>query len=72
MDPLMSPFSMGTTPLHHPDEDLTNFHQQNQTNVYHNMMNPPKQMAHTYSPSMMSMQPPTPVSSFFFQPAQVV
>lgn len=34
MDNLMSPYSnlsMGTTPLHHPDEDLT-FHQN--TNVY--------------------------------------
>jgi hypothetical protein len=67
MDPLMSPFSMGTTtPLHHPDEDLTNFHQQNQNNVYHNpmnpMMNPPKQMTpHNAYPPMMS-QPPTPVS----------
>lgn len=32
----MSPYSnlsMGTTPLHHPDEDLTNFHHTN-TNVY--------------------------------------
>lgn len=64
----MSPFSMQTTPLHHPDEDLTNFHQQNQTNVYHNpmnpMMNPPKQMAHSYAPSLMMPQPPTPVSTF--------
>lgn len=65
MDPLMSPFSMGTTtPLHHPDEDLTNFHQQNQTNVYHNLMNPPRQMAHTYPPSLTMSQPATPVSIF--------
>jgi hypothetical protein len=67
MDPLMSPFSMGTTtPLHHPDEDLTNFNHNNQTNqVYHSMMNPPKQMAqHTNYPSLMMPQPPTPVSYF--------
>lgn len=72
MDPLMSPFSMGTTtPLHHPDEELTNFHQQNQTtNVYtnmnvHNMMNPPKQQlaSHAYAPSLMMPQPATPVSA---------
>lgn len=67
MDPLMSPFStLGTTPLHHPDEDLQNFSNQNQVNnVYHSMMNPPKQMSHTYAPapSLMSLQqPPTPVS----------
>jgi hypothetical protein len=68
MDQLMSPFSMGTTtPLHHPDEDLTNFNQQNQAmnpNVYapNPMMNPPKQMSHTYAPSLMMQQPPTPVS----------
>jgi len=53
-----------TTPLHHPDEDLTNFHQQNQTNVYHNMMNPPRQMAHTYPPSLTMPQPATPQSHF--------
>ncbi|CRL00398.1 CLUMA_CG013665, isoform A [Clunio marinus] len=70
MDPLMSPFSMGTTtPLHHPDEDLTNFHQQNQNNVYHGIMNPPKQMAHSsygsqMAPSLMMPQPPTPQSHF--------
>ena len=67
MDPLMSPFSMGTTtPLHHPDEDLASFSHQNQ-NVYHNpmnpMMNPPKQMTpHNSYPSLMMGQPPTPVS----------
>lgn len=60
MENLMSPFSMGTTPLHHPDEELTNFSQQNQSNVYHNIMNPPKQMA-SYAPSLMMPQPPTPV-----------
>lgn len=64
MDPLMSPFSMGTTPLHHPDEDLQNFSNQNSNNVYANLMNPPKQMTHSYGSSMMSLgQPPTPVSS---------
>jgi hypothetical protein len=69
MDQLMSPFSMGTTtPLHHPDEDLTNFNQQNQTinpNVYAPnpmQMNPPKQISHSFAPSMMMAQPPTPVS----------
>lgn len=65
MDPsLMSPFSMGTTPLHHPDEELASFSTQNQTNVYHNIMNPPKQMATSYGapPSLMMSQPPTPVS----------
>lgn len=66
MDPsLMSPFSMGTTPLHHPDEELASFSSQNQTNVYHNIMNPPKQMATSYGTpqSMLLSQPPTPVSS---------
>lgn len=63
MDPLMSPFGVGTTPLHHPDEELTNFHQNNQTNVYHSLMNPPKQMSNSFGPSLMMPQPPTPVSS---------
>lgn len=60
MDNLMSPYSnlsMGTTPLHHPDEDLT-FHQN--TNVYL-----PRQMnfgAPPAAPSLL-MPPQTPVST---------
>lgn len=75
MDPLMSPFSMGTTPLHLPDEDLANFSQTpNPSQVYHHPAQmihpqiPQKQMQqqhhHTYAPNLMSMhsQPPqTPV-----------
>lgn len=38
MDNLMSPF-MGTTPLHHPDEDLQNFQMSGQTNPYARQMN---------------------------------
>lgn len=33
MDNLMSPF-LGTTPLHHPDEDLQNFQMGTNSNVY--------------------------------------
>lgn len=64
----MSPFSMGTTPLHHPDEDLQTFtnHNSQNSNVYANLMNPPRQMSQPFGSvgsSMMSLgQPPTPVS----------
>lgn len=60
MDNLMSPF-MGTTPLHHPDEDLQNFQMgQTNPNVYL-----PRQMNFGNAPSTPAppplLMPQTPV-----------
>jgi hypothetical protein len=60
MDNLMSPF-LGTTPLHHPDEDLQNFQMgANNPNVYL-----PRQMNFGAAPSTPAppplLMPQTPV-----------